>query len=59
MGLIEFDNNVEYSAKIKVVGVGGGGTNAVTSMVKDRYPRRGFQRRQYRYPVAGLLRMPG
>ncbi|GJL77466.1 MAG: cell division protein FtsZ [Nitrospinaceae bacterium] len=35
MGLIEFDNNVEYSAKIKVVGVGGGGTNAVTSMVKD------------------------
>jgi len=35
MGLIEFDNNVEYSANIKVVGVGGGGTNAVTSMVKD------------------------
>ena len=36
MGLIEFENNVEYSAKIKVIGVGGGGTNAVTSMVKDR-----------------------
>ena len=35
MGLIEFDNNNEYSARIKVVGVGGGGTNAVTSMVKD------------------------
>ena len=35
MGLIEFENNVEYSAKIKVIGVGGGGTNAVTSMVKD------------------------
>ena len=35
MGLIEFENNVEYSAKIKVIGVGGGGTNAVNSMVKD------------------------
>ncbi|MDA0691120.1 MAG: cell division protein FtsZ [Nitrospinae bacterium] len=33
--MIEFDNNVEYSANIKVVGVGGGGTNAVTSMVRD------------------------
>ena len=35
MGLIEFENNNEYSACIKVVGVGGGGTNAVNSMVRD------------------------
>jgi len=34
MGLIEFDNMNEYSARIKVVGVGGGGTNAVNSMVR-------------------------
>ena len=36
MSLIEFENNEdEYSAIIKVVGVGGGGTNAVNSMVRD------------------------
>ncbi len=35
MGLIEFDHENEYSANIKVIGVGGGGTNAVNSMVKD------------------------
>ncbi len=35
MGLIEFENNNEYSACIKVIGVGGGGTNAVNSMVRD------------------------
>ena len=34
MGLIEFDNLNEHSARIKVVGVGGGGTNAVNSMVR-------------------------
>ena len=36
MSLIEFENTEdEYSAIIKVVGVGGGGTNAVNSMVRD------------------------
>ena len=35
MGLIEFDQDNEYSACIKVVGVGGGGTNAVNSMVRS------------------------
>ena len=36
MNLIEFENNEdEYSAIIKVVGVGGGGTNAVNSMVRN------------------------
>ena len=36
MSLIEFENNEDdYSAIIKVVGVGGGGTNAVNSMVRD------------------------
>ena len=35
MSLIEFDNESNYSAIIKVVGVGGGGNNAVNSMVRD------------------------
>ena len=35
MSLIEFENENDYSAIIKVVGVGGGGTNAVNSMVRD------------------------
>jgi cell division protein FtsZ len=34
MGLIEFEKENEYTACIKVVGVGGGGTNAVNSMLK-------------------------
>ena len=33
MSLIEFEESNEYSAALKVVGVGGGGTNAVNSMV--------------------------
>lgn len=33
-GLIEFEHENEYSACIKVIGVGGGGTNAVNSMVR-------------------------
>ena len=35
MALIEFENDNNYSACIKVVGIGGGGTNAVNSMVRD------------------------
>lgn len=35
MGVIEFVSEHEYSAKIKVIGIGGGGTNAVNSMVKE------------------------
>ena len=35
MSLIEFDNENDYSATIKVVGVGGGGNNAINSMVRD------------------------
>jgi len=35
MSLIEFDNENDYSATIKVIGVGGGGNNAVNSMVRD------------------------
>lgn len=35
MGLIEFQQENEYSACIKVIGVGGGGTNAVNSMVRS------------------------
>jgi cell division protein FtsZ len=35
MSLIEFENENDYSAVIKVVGVGGGGSNAVNSMVAD------------------------
>jgi cell division protein FtsZ len=34
MDLIEFEPKNEYSASIKVIGVGGGGTNAVNSMVR-------------------------
>ncbi|MFQ5450169.1 MAG: cell division protein FtsZ [Nitrospinaceae bacterium] len=33
--MIEFENDNEYSARLKVIGVGGGGTNAVNSMVRD------------------------
>ena len=36
MSLIEFEPNNEYSASIKVIGVGGGGTNAVNSMVRNQ-----------------------
>ncbi len=35
MGLIEFEQDNEYSACIKVVGVGGGGSNAVNAMVRS------------------------
>jgi cell division protein FtsZ len=35
MSLIEFENENDYSATIKVIGVGGGGNNAVNSMVRD------------------------
>lgn len=35
MGLIEFERESECSACIKVIGVGGGGTNAVNSMVRS------------------------
>ena len=35
MDLIEFEPQNEYSASIKVIGVGGGGTNAVNSMVRN------------------------
>ena len=35
MSSIEFENENDYTATIKVVGVGGGGTNAVNSMVRD------------------------
>ncbi len=35
MSSIEFDYESDYSATIKVVGVGGGGNNAVNSMVRD------------------------
>jgi cell division protein FtsZ len=35
MSIIEFENENDYNATIKVVGVGGGGTNAVNSMVRD------------------------
>jgi cell division protein FtsZ len=35
MGLIEFEPTNDYSANIKVVGVGGGGGNAVNAMVRS------------------------
>jgi cell division protein FtsZ len=35
MSLIEFENENDHNATIKVVGVGGGGANAVNSMVRD------------------------
>ena len=36
MSLIEFESENLYSASIKVIGVGGGGTNAVNSMVRSQ-----------------------
>lgn len=36
MSLIEFESKNEYSASIKVIGVGGGGTNAVNSMLRGQ-----------------------
>ncbi len=35
MDLIQFEQDNEYSACIKVIGVGGGGTNAVNSMIRS------------------------
>ena len=35
MGLIEFETEKDYTACIKVIGAGGGGTNAVNSMVRN------------------------
>ena len=35
MGLIEFEPNNDYSANIKVIGIGGGGGNAVNAMVRS------------------------
>jgi cell division protein FtsZ len=35
MSLIEFEAKNEYNASIKVIGVGGGGTNAVNAMVRN------------------------
>lgn len=34
--MLEEDSEIKYSAKIKVIGIGGGGTNAVNSMVDDK-----------------------
>ena len=34
--MIELDNFFDHGAKIRVVGVGGGGGNAVTSMIDKR-----------------------
>ena len=34
--MFEFDENIEQVAKIKVVGVGGGGSNAVNTMIAGR-----------------------
>src|SRR6266508_3821321 len=33
MGMFEFDESIDQSAKIKVIGVGGGGSNAVNTMI--------------------------
>ena len=35
MGMIEFEPTNDYSANIKVIGVGGGGGNAVNAMVRS------------------------
>ena len=42
----------KQAAKIKVVGVGGGGGNAVNTMIARRARRRGVHRRQHRHPGA-------
>ena len=34
--MFEFDENIDQVAKIKVVGVGGGGSNAVNTMIAGR-----------------------
>ena len=34
-GLLEFEENVHQTASIKVVGVGGGGGNAINSMIES------------------------
>ena len=35
MGMIEFEPTNDYSANIKVIGIGGGGGNAVNAMVRS------------------------
>lgn len=35
-GMFEFDESIDQSAKIKVVGIGGGGGNAVNTMIENK-----------------------
>ena len=34
--MFEFDESLDQAAKIKVIGVGGGGGNAVNTMIRSR-----------------------
>ena len=52
MALLEFDDEPANRAKIKVIGVGGGGGNAVNTMIESRPRRRRLHRRQHRRPGA-------
>jgi len=45
---IELDNDYEKMAAIKVLGVGGGGGNAVNRMIQSGMSKRGIYLGQYR-----------
>ena len=38
--MFEFDESIDQSAKIKVIGVGGGGSNAISTMIKPDFTMR-------------------
>ena len=57
--MFEFDESIDQSAKIKVIGVGGGGGNAVNTMIASEHARRRFYRGQYRCPGAAHVQGAG
>ena len=50
------DDSQHYQAEIKVVGVGGGGVNAVNRMIEAESAWRGVHRREHRRPGAAHVR---
>jgi cell division GTPase FtsZ len=52
---IQFHDEVPHGARIKVIGVGGGGGNAVNRMIQAKHGGRGVYRRQHRRSGAQAL----
>ena len=50
--------HTDFSPRITVIGVGGGGTNAVNNMIAMGLAGRRVRRRQHRRAVAGAFARP-